>query len=188
MGVFDIDSMQLIHMVKTMRDEGKFANGDDIDEPPRMFVGAACNPFADPFEFRVRRLSKKIKAGADFIQTQCIFNLARFREFIRQALDMGILENVHLLAGVTPLKSVGMAEYMQKEVPGMDIPDEVLSRLKSAPKVRVAEEGIAIACEQIAEFREMRGVSGIHLMAIEWEHRVPEIAERAKLLPRPSNY
>jgi hypothetical protein len=116
-GVFDIDSMQLIRMVKTMRDEGKFACGEDIDEPPRMFIGAAANPFADPFEFRVRRLAKKVSAGADFIQTQCIYNMEKFREFVRRALDMGLLQNVFLLAGVTPLKSVGMARYMQNDVP-----------------------------------------------------------------------
>jgi methylenetetrahydrofolate reductase (NADPH) len=185
MGVFDIDSMQLIHVVRTMRDEGRFANGDEIDEPPRMFIGAACNPFADPFEFRVRRLAKKIRAGADFIQTQCIYNMNRFREFTKRALDLGLLEDVYLLAGITPLKSAGMAEHMQQEVPGIDIPEEVLLRLKGVSKEKAAEEGIRIACEQIAEFREMNGVSGVHLMAIEWEHRVPEIAERAMLLPRP---
>jgi methylenetetrahydrofolate reductase (NADPH) len=184
-GVFDIDSMQLIHMVRTMRDEGRFACGEPIDEPPRMFVGAASNPFADPFEFRVRRLAKKVKAGADFIQTQCIYNMPRFGEFVRRANDMGLLENVYLLAGVTPLKSVRMAEYMQKEVAGMDIPDDILRRLRSVPGDKVSEEGIQIACEQIAQFREMPGVAGVHLMAIEWEHKVPEIAERAGLLPRP---
>ncbi len=186
LGVFDVDSMQLIHMVKTMRDEGRFAGGGEIDEPPRMFIGAACNPFADPFEFRVRRLSKKIHAGADFIQTQCIYNLTRFREFVGRALDMGLLENVFLLAGVTPLKSLGMARYMQKDVPGMDVPDEILRRLEGVPKDKVADEGLRIACEQIYEFKDMKGISGIHLMAIEWEHRVPEIAERANLLPRPN--
>ncbi len=184
-GVFDIDSIQLIHIVKTMRDEGKFACGDEIDEPPRMFIGAAANPFADPFEFRVRRLAKKVQAGADFVQTQCIYNMPRFLEFIKGALDMGILENVFLLAGVTPLKSVRMAEYMQKEIAGMDIPEDILHRLRSVPGDKVAGEGIQIACEQIAQFQEMRGVAGVHLMAIEWEYRVPEIAERAHLLPRP---
>ncbi len=185
LGVFDIDSMQLIHMVKTMRDEGRFASGEEIDEPPRMFIGAACNPFADPFEYRVRRLAKKVQAGADFIQTQCIYNMARFREFIQRATDMGLLEKVHLLAGITPLKSLGMAQYMQKEVPGMDVPEIILHRLRGVPKEKAADEGIKIACEQIAEFKEMPGVAGVHLMAIEWEHKVPEIAGRAKLLPRP---
>ncbi len=185
-GVFDIDSMQLIHMVRTMRDEGKFACGDEIDEPPRMFIGAAANPFADPFEFRVRRLAKKVQAGADFIQTQCIYNMTKFREFVRRALDMGLLENVFLLAGLTPLKSVGMARYLQKDVPGMEVPDEILQRLEGVPKEKVADEGIRNVCEQIAEFREMKGVSGVHLMAIGWEQMVPEIAEKANLLPRPN--
>jgi methylenetetrahydrofolate reductase (NADPH) len=150
-----------------------------------MFIGAACNPFADPFEYRVRRLAKKIQAGADFIQTQCVYNMTRFRQFVRQAMDMGLLEKVYFLAGVTPLKSVGMAQYMKKEVPGMDIPEEILHRLSGVPKEMVADEGITIACEQIAELREMPGVAGVHLMAIEWEHRIGEIAERANLLPRP---
>jgi methylenetetrahydrofolate reductase (NADPH) len=184
-GVFDIDSMQLIRMVRTMRDEGRFACGETIDEPPRMFIGAAANPFADPFEFRVRRLAKKVQAGADFIQTQCVYNMARFSEFMQRALDMGLLENVFLLAGVTPLKSVRMAEYMQKEVAGMDIPEEILHRLRGVPAEKAADEGIRIACEQIARLKEMRGVAGIHLMAIEWEHRVSEIAQQAHLLPRP---
>jgi methylenetetrahydrofolate reductase (NADPH) len=185
LGVFDIDSMQLIHMVKTMRDEGRFAGGDMIDEPPRVFIGAATNPFADPFEFAVRRLAKKIRAGADFIQTQCIYNMGKFREFIRRALDMGLLEHVPLLAGVTPLKSARMAQHMQKEVPGMEVPEEIVRRLNGAAKGKESDEGIAIACEQIAQLREMRGIAGVHLMAIEWEHKVPEIAERAKMLPRP---
>jgi methylenetetrahydrofolate reductase (NADPH) len=185
LGVFDIDSVQLIQMVRIMRDEGRFAGGEPIDGPPRMFIGAAANPFADPIELSVRRLAKKIRAGADFIQTQCIFNMKRFREFIQLALDMGLLEKVRLLAGVTPLKSVRMAQYMQKEIPGMEVPDEVLNRLRSAPKDKEADEGIQIACEQIALLKEMRGVAGVHLMAVEWEQKVPEIAERAGLLPRP---
>jgi len=185
LGVFDIDSMQLIHMVRIMRDEGRFAGGEPIDTPPRLFIGAAANPFADPFEFGVRRLAKKIRAGVDFIQTQCIYNMKKFSDFVSSALDMGLLENVYLLAGITPLKSVGMALHMQKEVPGMEIPDEIIRRLKNVPAGREAEEGIRIACEQIEALKKMPGVSGIHLMAIEWEHRVPEIAENAKMLPRP---
>lgn len=185
MGVFDIDSMQLIRMVKTMRDEGKFAGGESIDGPPRMFIGAAINPFADPFEFSVRRLAKKIRAGADFIQTQCIYNMGKFGEFILRASDMGLLQQAYLLAGITPLKSVRMAQYMQKEVPGMEIPDEIVSRLRGVPKDREASEGIEIACEQISLLKEMRGIAGVHLMAIEWEEKIPEIADRAGLLPRP---
>ena len=184
--VYDIDSMQLIAMVKKMRDEGKFLNDEDIDEPPRMFIGAAANPFADPYEFRIYRLANKIDAGADFIQTQCIYNMPRFRDFMKQAVDMGLTEKAYILAGVTPMKSARMAQYMAKMVPGMDVPEELIERLKGAGKGKQAEEGIKFAIEQIEEFKDMEGVAGVHLMAIEWEHKVPEIAERAGVLPRPT--
>ncbi len=184
--VHDIDSMQLINLVKTMRDEGKFMNGEDIDVPPKLFIGAACNPFADPFEYRVYRLANKIEAGADFVQTQCIYNMDKFREFMKQAVDMGLHEKCYILAGVTPMKSVPMARFMSKMVPGMDVPDSLIDRLKGAGKGKVqAEEGIKFALEQVEEFKEMEGISGVHMMAIEWEHMVPEIAERAGVLPRP---
>ncbi len=183
--VYDLDSMQLIALVKKMRDEGKFLNDEDIDVPPKLFIGAASNPFADPFEFRVHRLATKIAAGADFIQTQCIYNTEKFREFMKMAVDMGLHEKCYILAGITPMKSVGMARYMSKSVPGMDVPDPLIKRLQGAGKGKVAEEGIRFAIEQIEEFTEMEGIAGIHLMAIEWEHRVPEIAERAGVLPRP---
>lgn len=186
MGVFDIDSMQLINMVKTMRDEGKFMSGADIEEPPKIFIGAAANPFAQPHAWRVHRLAKKINAGVDFIQTQCIYNMERFREWIKQANDMGLTEKAYILAGVTPMKSLGMARYMKAKVPGMDVPDEIIKRLQGVDKKKVADEGINIACEQIEEFKEMKGVAGVHLMAIEWEHKVPEIAEKAGVLPRPT--
>jgi methylenetetrahydrofolate reductase (NADPH) len=185
MGVFDIDSIQLIAMVKQMRDEGLFLSGTEIHQPPKMFIGAAANPFADPFEWRVHRLAKKIEAGADFIQTQCIYNMEKFREFIRIANEEGLTEKVYILGGVTPMKSVGMARYMKTKVPGMDVPDEIINRLKGVEKNKVAQEGINIACEQIEEFKELKGVHGVHMMAIEWEHMVPQIAEQAKVLPRP---
>jgi len=184
-GVFDIDSMQLIAMVKQMRDEGKFLSGAELDGVPKMFIGAAANPFADPFEWRVHRLAKKIAAGNDFIQTQCINNMDKFGEYVRKANDMGLTEKVFLLAGVTPMKSVGMAKYMKTKVPGMDVPDEIIQRLQGVDKKKQGEEGIKIAVEQIEEFKEMKGVAGVHLMAIEWEHKVPEIAAMAKVLPRP---
>lgn len=183
--VYDIDSMQLISMVRKMRDEGRFLNDEEIDVLPKLFVGAASNPFAEPFEYRVHRLAKKIDAGADFIQTQCIYNMDKFREFMKQAVDMGLTERCYILAGVTPMKSAGMANYMAKSVPGMDVPDDLIKRLRGAGKGKAAEEGIKFALEQIQEFREMKGVAGVHLMAIEWEHKVPEIAERAGMLPRP---
>jgi methylenetetrahydrofolate reductase (NADPH) len=185
-GVFDIDSMQLIAIVKKMRDEGKFQAGAELEGVPKMFIGAAANPFAEPYEWRVHRLAKKINAGVDFIQTQCIYNMERFREWVKQANDMGLTEKAYILAGVTPMKSVGMAKYMKSRVPGMDVPDDIISRLQGAGKGKVADEGIKIAVEQIQEFKEMKGVHGVHLMAIEWEHKVPGIAEMAGVLPRPS--
>jgi methylenetetrahydrofolate reductase (NADPH) len=166
-----------------MRDEGKFINGEQIDEPPKIFIGAAANPFAEPFEWRVHRLAKKISAGVDFIQTQCIYDMKRFREWMKQADELGLTEKAYILAGITPLKSGGMARYMAKNVSGIIIPDEIIDRMVKAKKP--ADEGIQLCVEQIQELREIKGVRGIHLMAIEWEHRVPEIAERAKLVPRP---
>ena len=184
-GVFDIDSVQLIAMVKKMRDEGKFLSEEDIDVPPKIFIGAAANPFGEPLEWRVHRLAKKVAAGADFVQTQCIYNMKTFKQWIDQANDMGLTEKVYVLAGVTPFKSLGMARYMQRNVPGMDVPNHLIKRLKGVEKKKVASEGIKIACEQIEEFKEMKGVAGVHLMAIEWEHKVPQIVEQAKMLPRP---
>lgn len=184
-GVYDIDSIQLIGMTKRMRDEGLFLSGAKMDGAPKMFIGAAANPFAEPFEWRVHRLAKKIEAGADFIQTQCIYNMDKMREWVRQANDMGLTEKTAILAGVTPMKSLGMARYMKSKVPGMDVPDEVIKRLQGVDKKKQADEGIKMACEQIEEFKELKGVAGVHLMAIEWEHRVPEIAELAGVLPRP---
>ena len=183
--VFDLDSVQLIAAVKAMRDEGKFLNGEELTVPPKLFIGAAANPFADPFEIRVLRLAKKVAAGADFIQTQCIYNLERFRDWMKQVVDMGLHEKVFILAGVTPLKSVGMARYMKNMVPGMDVPDELIARLKGVPKEKQPEEGVKIAIETVQQLKEIEGVSGVHIMAIEWEEKVREIAEGAGLLPRP---
>lgn len=183
--VFDLDSIHLIQTVKLMRDEGKVLSGDEIDGELKMFIGAASNPFADPFEFRVVRLAKKVKAGCDFIQTQCIYNLNKFEEFMRMVRDRGLDKKVHILAGVTPLKSVGMAKYMKEKVAGIDIPDELIDRMKGVPKEKRADEGIKICVETIKRLKEIEGVAGVHIMAIEWEEKVPRIVEEAGLLPRP---
>jgi len=183
--VYDLDSMQLIQTVRHMRDEGKFLGGGDIERPPRMFVGAAANPFADPFEIRVPRLAKKIAAGVEFIQTQCIYNLDKFALWLKTARERGLTEKVYVLAGLTPLKSVGMARYMKNRVPGMDVPDEVVKRMADTPKEKQAEEGIKICVESIQRLKEVEGVRGFHIMAIEWEEKVPEIVEAAGLHPRP---
>ncbi|MGD2125694.1 MAG: methylenetetrahydrofolate reductase [Desulfobacteraceae bacterium] len=183
--VFDLDSMQLIQTVRFMRDEGKFLGGDEIDRPPRMFVGAAANPFADPFEIRVPRLAKKIAAGVEFIQTQCIYNLEKFELWMKLARDRGLHEKVYILAGVTPFKSAGMAKYMKNRVPGMDVPDEVVKRMGGVAKEKQPEEGLKICIETIQRLKDVEGVAGFHIMAIEWEEKVPEIVEKSGLHPRP---
>ena len=184
--VHDIDSMQLIQTVRHMRDDGKFLGGDDIKRPPQMFVGAAANPFADPYEIRVSRLAKKIAAGAEFIQTQCIYNLDKFEDWMKQICDRGLHEKVAILAGMTPMKSAGMARYMKNRVPGMDVPDDVVKRLADTPKEKQAQTGIDMCVEAIERLKEIEGVRGFHIMAIEWEEKVPEIVERSGLYPRPS--
>ncbi len=184
-GVFDLDSIQLLKTVRDMREAGVIIGGEAIQGPPKLFAGAAENPFADPVDWRVIRLGKKVNAGADFIQTQCIYNLPRFETFMSQARDMGLTEKTYILAGVTPLKTVGMARYMASKVAGMDIPEELISRMANTPKEKQAEEGIKIAVETIQRVKEIPGVAGVHLMAIEWEHKVPEILRAAGIGNRP---
>ena len=183
--VHDLDSVQLIQTVKGMRDEGRFQGGAEIKGPPKMFIGAAANPFADPFELRVARLAKKVKAGVDFVQTQCIYNIDKFEKWMAGVCERGLHEQVYILAGITPMKSAGMARYMKNKVPGMDVPDDLVKRMDGVPKEKQAQEGIDICIETIERLREVKGVAGFHIMAIEWEEKVPEIVERAGLYPRP---
>jgi methylenetetrahydrofolate reductase (NADPH) len=185
MDVFDIDSLHLLNTVKTMRDEGKDMSGYELNVAPKMFIGAAENPFADPFEYRIIRLAKKVAAGAQFIQTQCVFDLKRFKDWMKMALDRGLTEKVYIMAGITPLKSARMANYMATKVSGITIPDSVIKRMEGAPKEKAAAEGILICLETIQELRQIEGVRGIHIMAIEWEEKVPEIVQAAGLYPRP---
>jgi len=185
MGVFDLDSIQFVQLVKTMRDERTIAGGEVLSTPPDMFIGAAANPFADPLSFRVIRLAKKIAAGADFIQTQCIYNLERFESWLTMARDRGLTDRTYILGGVTPLKSAAMATYMKNRVSGIDVPDELIKRMEGVPKARQREEGIRICVETIERLKGMRGVKGVHVMAIKWEEAVGEIVERSGLLPRP---
>ena len=184
-GVFDLDSIQLIQMVKNMRDDKKLQCGDEIDVEPKLFIGAAANPFADPFHFRAVRMGKKVTAGSDFIQTQIVYDIERFKEWMKIVRDMGLHEKVSILAGVAPLKSAGMAKYMKTSVPGMMVPDVYIDRMVNAPKGTKKDEGIKICVEIIEQVREIEGVAGVHIMAIEWEEAVPVISEKAGLLPRP---
>jgi len=184
-GVFDLDSIQFMQVVKKMRDSGKIIGGEDLSRSPELFIGAVANPFADPLSFRVIRLAKKIAAGADFIQTQCIYNLKKFVQWMDMAREKGLTDKVFILGGVTPLKSIGMAKHMKDMVAGMDIPDEVIKRMEGVPKEKQEEEGIRICVETIQQLKEIEGLKGVHIMAIEREEVVGEIAGRAGLLPRP---
>jgi methylenetetrahydrofolate reductase (NADPH) len=184
MNVYDVDSMQLIAMVRKMRDDRQFLSGDPIKEhEPRLFIGAVANPFADPFEFRVVRLAKKVAAGADFIQTQCVFDIDKFARWMELVVKGGLHKQVYILAGLTPVRSAKALRYMKEEVAGMSVPDELIGRLEAAGNPK--EEGIKICLEMIERIRDIKGVSGIHLMPIGWESITPVILERAGLLPRP---
>ncbi len=181
--VHDLDSIQLIGVVREMRDEAQFMSGDKISGGVPLFIGAAANPYADPFEFRVLRLAKKVKAGADFIQTQAVFDVERFARWMEMVRDKGLDQKVHILAGLIPIKSVGMARYMRDYVSGLMVPDELVVRMENAKDAK--EEGVQIALEIVEQIRDIPGVHGLHIMAVAWEEVVPPIAERAGLLPRP---
>lgn len=182
--VHDVDSLQLIKIVKDLRDEKKFACDEELKaNEPRFFIGAAANPFADPFEFRVLRLEKKINAGADFIQTQAIFDMERFERFMALARERNLHKRAHIIAGVMPIKSARAAKYMQKSVAGMIVPDEIINRMEQAADPKA--EGIAICVEQINHLKTIEGVAGVHIMAVMWEEIVPTIVQQAGLYPRP---
>ena len=203
--VFDMDSLQLVRMVADMRDECIFQCGDKFKGPEaRFFVGAAAAPFADPVDFRPYRLAKKVKAGANFIQTQLVYDVPAFAKYMEKVRELGLHEQTYILAGVGPLKSPGMARYMKNNVPGILVPDELIGRMTAAGKPwagkkkteltredKIARskawkaEGIQICIELIQQLRQIVGVSGVHIMAIEWEAAVKPIVEGAGLYPRP---
>jgi methylenetetrahydrofolate reductase (NADPH) len=181
--VNDLDSMQLIQALKKMRDEQVFTGGEKLEAPIDIFIGAVENPFADPFEYRAHRLAKKVAAGADFIQTQAIFDMERFERWMEKVREMGIHKQVPILAGVIPIKSLGAARYMKNNVSGMIVPDALIERVKAAPDKK--EEGVRICVEMIEHLKTVEGLAGVHIMAVAWEEIVPEIVTRAGLLPRP---
>jgi len=182
-GVYDIDSINLVRLVRTMRDEHRFLNGEPMSGELPMFIGAAGHPFADPFELQLARLAKKVLAGADFVQTQAVFDMPRFLEWMKRVTDRGLHEKTHILAGVLPMKSAKMAAHMRDNVPGVRMPDDLVRRMASAADQK--EEGLAICLETIEQLRSARGVHGIHVMAVGWEEVVPGLVERAGLVPRP---
>ena len=182
--VFDFDSIQLLRTARMMRDERIFLSGRRITSALSLFLGAAANPFVPPYDWRPKRLAKKIAAGAQFIQTQYCFDIPRFQEYMRQVRDMGLHEEVYILAGVGPLRSHGAAEFMRSKVPGVVIPDKVVERLKKTPKKRQQEEGKKICMETIQKIREIEGVSGVHIMAYRQEEMVSEIVKESGLIRR----
>ncbi|MCE5199458.1 MAG: methylenetetrahydrofolate reductase [Armatimonadota bacterium] len=182
-GVFDLDSVQLIHTVADMN-EGRFLCGEEMKTPPRMFIGGAANPFAEPFDLRIMRLGKKIHAGMRFVQTQPVFDFPRFDRWIKAVRDEGYDREAYILAGVMPVKSVKALDYMRESVPGMSIDDEYIDRMKSADDPK--EEGVRICVETIKRLKETPGVSGVHIMPVMWESITPRIVEESGLLPRPA--
>lgn len=183
-GVFDMDSLGLIWTARTMRDQARLLSGREMKFPPRWFVGAVENPFAPPLRWRAERLGKKIAAGAQFFQTQFIFDIGIFREFMQQVRDNGFDRKCFILAGVGPIRSLRALEHMQRDVPGMYVPDSVVRRLRGVPEDRVAAEGLALCSELIMQIKEIPGVAGVHVMAVSWEDAVPDILDRAGLARR----
>jgi len=183
-GVFDLDSIQLIKIVKDMRDNGIFQSGDKIlSGNPDVFIGAAANPFADPYELRADRLEKKIEAGADFIQTQSVFNVDKFNKWMDEIRSRGLDKKIHILAGITPLKSLKMTERMKFYVPGVEIPDNMYNRMKETKDP--LKEGHDIALELIDEIKKIKGIQGIHITALFWEDIIPDLIKESNLYPRP---
>jgi 5,10-methylenetetrahydrofolate reductase len=182
-GVYDIDSIHLIQMIKTMRDEHRVLSGEKIAGEVPLYIGAVANPFAQPMELHLLTLAKKIRAGADFIQTQAIFDLPNFMIWMDKVREQGLHERAHILAGVLPIKSVAMARRMASGIPGMRVPAELVERIEQAADAKA--EGIRICVEQIGQLRRVPGVHGIHIMAVAGEDAVPGIVKAAGLTPRP---
>jgi 5,10-methylenetetrahydrofolate reductase len=181
--VFDFDSIVELQVFNSLRTEGKQVGGEIIKDPPKTYLGCAENPFATPYEFRASRLAKKVAAGADFCQTQVIFDMGMFEKWMDEVRARGLDKKIHVLAGVMPMKSAGAARYMKNKVPGMIVPNDIVDRMKNAKDPK--EEGIKLCVEQIEHLKTLKGVHGVHIMAVAWEEMVPKIVEMAGLLPRP---
>lgn len=182
--VFDLDSITLLETARILRDEGRFLSGRPLEARPAFFLGAAENPFAPPLDVRPLRLAKKIEAGAEFIQTQFCFDVPALGRFMAAVRDLGLHRRAFLLIGVGPLRSARAAEWMQSNVPGVVVPDEVVRRLRGVALEQQREEGKRLCVEIIQQVREIEGVSGVHVMAYRQEGLVAEIIEEAGLLPR----
>lgn len=178
--VFDFDCMSLLETIRTMRDEGKFLSGRKINNPPNVFLGAAINPFAPPYDFRPLRLKKKIEAGAQFVQSQYCYDVPLLREYMKRVVDMGLHEQCYILIGVGPMASARTAKWIRTNVPGVHIPDNIIARLEGAEKQK--EEGKRLCIDLMQEISEIEGVSGIHVMAYRQEEFVAEIVHDSGVL------
>jgi methylenetetrahydrofolate reductase (NADPH) len=184
--VFDLDSLQWMATVKKIRDEGRLENGRKISGSPRFFIGGTANPFVDSLDLHLIRLKKKIAAGAQFIQTQPVLDMERFRQWLDPVIEQGLADQSHIIAGVVSLKSAAFAQYLRGQVPGMMIPESIIERLEAMPTGKQLEEGMEICIEHIEALKQTNGVKGVHIMAIGCEDRIPEIIEQSRLLPRPN--
>ena len=184
--IYDVDSCHALRIARIMRDEGTYLSGRKLVDPPSFLVGAVENPFAPPTDFRPVRLGKKIEAGAEFVQTQIVFNVERMRGFMARAGELGLLGKAFILGGVFVLRSARAAGYLRDQVPGVDVPDDVVARMESVPKERQPEEGVRMAIEIVQQLREMHGIAGVHVMSINWDDAIPRVVEGSGLLPRPS--
>jgi methylenetetrahydrofolate reductase (NADPH) len=194
--VYDVDSIQLISILKGLRDDGRQQGGDEIETRPPLWIGGVWTPMGDPVDFRPWRLAKKVSAGVDFIQTQGIYDMELFRKQMKVARDMGLHERVAVLAGIIVPKNLGMLRYMDAGVAGVSVPRELMDRMsatreaagddKAQARKNQEEEGLRISVELVEQARDTPGVRGVHLQAIEWEEKVPEIVRAAGLMPRPS--
>jgi methylenetetrahydrofolate reductase (NADPH) len=194
--VYDIDSIQLVSILKGLRDEGEQQGGDPVTARPQLFIGAAWTPLGDPVEFRPIRLKKKVDAGADFIQTQGVYDVEQFKEQMKVVVDTGLHERTAIFAGIIVPKNLGMLKYMNSSVAGVTVPESIMKRMEQArlsagddkkqAKKNQEQEGIRITVELIQQLKEVAGIRGAHIQAIEWEHKIPEIIKRAGLFPRPA--
>lgn len=178
--VFDLDCMSALETLRRMRDENQLRSGRRLTQAPELFLGAAANPFAPPYEFRPLRLAKKIAAGAQFIQTQYCYDIDLFRRYMARVVDMGLHEQVFILAGVGPLVSAKAARWIRSHVPGVHIPDAIIARMEGADNPR--HEGRDICVEMIQQVKETPGVSGVHVMAYRQEELVSEVIQKSGVL------
>jgi methylenetetrahydrofolate reductase (NADPH) len=185
--IYDIDSMQLVEVAAGLRDRGMYLSGRKLEQAPNFFIGAVENPFAPPLEFRPLRLQKKVRAGADFIQTQLVFDVPIFARFMAMVGELGLLDKVFIIPSIGIPRSARGARYMKDKVAGLHVPDSLVARLDKTPPARQADEGVQIAVELVRAVRAVPGVAGVHLIGIKWEEGIVQVAEAAGLLPRPAS-